>query len=295
MSEPDRYIPGVPCWIDTTQPDPDAAVAFYGDLFGWEFEDVMPPESPGRYFIGRIRGGDVAAVGSQSEGDAQPAVWNTYVWVHNADEAADRVRAAGGTVLAEPADVGPDSGRMAIFADPAGAAFCVWQPKAHRGAAVVNEHGALNFNDLFTRDLDGARAFYGAVFGWEVLDLGGNSAWILPGYGDHLEQLNPGTRENMAAMGAPERFEDVVASLRLIPDDQPDLPTHWGVTFGVDDADAIAARAAELGGRVVVPPFDAPWVRLTMISDPSGATFTASKFVPENRDLSESADAASSA
>jgi predicted enzyme related to lactoylglutathione lyase len=84
-------------------------------------------------------------------------------------------------------------------------------------------------------------------------------------------------------MGAPERFEDVVASLILIPDDQPDVPPHWGLTFAVDDADAIAARAAELGGRVIVEPFDAPWVRTAVIADPAGATFTASKFVPENQ------------
>jgi uncharacterized protein len=181
---------------------------------------------------------------------------------------------------------------MAVFADPAGAAFCAWQAKEHRGAAVVNEHGSLNFNDLHTRDLDGARAFYGAVFGWEVLALGANSVWVLPGYGDFLETLRPGTRENMAAMGAPERFEDVAASLQRIRDDQPDVPAHWGLTFAVDDADAIAARATELGGRVLVPPFDAPWVRVTVISDPQGATFTASKFVPENKDLTQSAGAA---
>jgi predicted enzyme related to lactoylglutathione lyase len=291
MSEQDRYIPGVPCWIDTTQPDPEAAVAFYGDLFGWEFEDVMPAESPARYYIARLRGGDVAAVAAQPEGGPETAVWNTYVWVQDADETAARVRAAGGTVLVEPGDVG-DSGRMAIFADPAGAAFCVWQAKAHRGAAIVNEHGSLNFNDLNTHDLEGARAFYGAVFGWEVLDVGGGSAWALPGYGDFLEQRTPGLRENVAAMGAPERFEDVVASVRPIPDDQPDVPAHWGVTFAVGDADAIATRAAELGGRVVVAPFDAPWVRMTIITDPQGATFTASKFVPENKHLAPSAGAA---
>src|SRR5919201_6293267 len=105
MSEQDRYIPGVPCWVDTTQPDPEAAVAFYGDLFGWELEDVMPAGSPGRYFIARIRGGDVAAVGSQPEGAPPAAVWNTYVWVADADEAAAKVRDAGGRVLTEPFDV----------------------------------------------------------------------------------------------------------------------------------------------------------------------------------------------
>lgn len=294
MSEQDRYIPGVPCWVDTTQSDPQAAVAFYGDLLGWELEDVMAPESPGRYYIARLRGGDVAAVGSQPEGAPQTAVWNTYVWVQDADETAARAQAAGGAVLSEPRDVG-DSGRMAVLSDPAGAAFCVWQANEHRGAAVVNEAGSLNFNDLHTPDVEGARAFYGAVFGWEILDLGGGSAWALPGYGDFLEQRTPGLRKNMADMGAPERFEDVVASVTPIPDDQPDVSAHWGVTFAVDDADAIAARAAELGGRVLVPPFDAPWVRMTIISDPQGATFTASKFMPENKNHSEGTGASTTA
>lgn len=109
--------------------------------------------------------------------------------------------------------------------------------------------------------------------------------WTLPGYGDHLEERNPGMREGMAEMGAPPGFEDVVAALDPIGDDQPDVPAHWSVTFGADDADVIAERAAELGATVVVPPFDAPWVRTTIISAPQGATFIASQFVPENKDL----------
>jgi uncharacterized protein len=280
MSYQDRYIPGVPCWVDTTPPDPDAAAAFYGGLFGWEFEDVTPAGSPTRYLIGRLGGRDVAGVGSQAEG--APAAWNTYVWVDDADETAAKVRAAGGAVLVEPIDVG-DSGRMAIVADPDGAAFCVWQPAQHRGAGVVNEAGSLNFNDLNTRDIEAAAAFYGAVFGWEVLPIGGDfNVWALPGYGDFLEERTPGMRQGMKEMGAPERFEDVVASVGPVEGDQP---PHWGVTFAVDDADTIAARATELGGQVVVPPFDAPWVRMTIITDPQGATFTASKFVPENKEL----------
>jgi predicted enzyme related to lactoylglutathione lyase len=291
MSDQDRYIPGVPCWVDTTQPDPEAAVAFYGHLFGWELEDAMPPGSPGRYYIARIRGGDVAAVASQPPGTPARAAWNTYVWVTDADETAAKVRATGGRVLMEPDDIG-DAGRMAVCADPEGATFCVWQARGHRGAAVVNEHGSLNFNDLHVRDLDGAKAFYGSVFGWEALDVGFGFAWALPGYGDFLEQRRPGLREGMAEMGAPERFEDVVATLSPIPDDQPDVRPHWGITFAVDDADAIAARAAELGGTVVVPPHDAPWVRTTILTDPQGATFTASQFVPENKDLAPSSGAA---
>jgi predicted enzyme related to lactoylglutathione lyase len=280
MNDQDRYIPGVPCWVDTTQPDPAAGAAFYGDLFGWEVEDVMPPEAGAHYFIGRLKGGDVAAVGSRPDGAPEGGVWNTYVCVDDADETAAKVRDAGGAVLSEPMDVG-DSGRMAVFADPAGAMFCVWQRGTHRGATVVNEHGSLNFNVLATPDLAAAEVFYGAVFGWELLDVGGAPMWALPAYGDFLEQRTPGLRENMKSMGAPPRFEEVVASAG----GQPDTPPRWDVTFGVDDADAAAARAAELGGQVLVEPVDAPWVRMTVIRDPQGAVFTASKFVPENKDL----------
>jgi predicted enzyme related to lactoylglutathione lyase len=291
MTAQDRYIAGVPCWIDTTQPDPEAAAAFYGELFGWEFEDVMPPGSPGKYLIARIRGGDVAAVASQPEGAPPTAVWNTYVWVADADETARKVRAAGGSVLMEPGDV-MDAGRMAVFADPAGAAFSVWQANQHRGATIVNEHASLNFNNLTTRDVDGAREFYGAVFGWELLR---DSMWALPAYGDFLEERTPGMRANMADMGAPERFEEVVASLTPIPGAQPEAGARWDVTFAVDDADAIASRAVELGGHVIVAPFDAPWVRMTVITDPQGARFTASKFVPENKDLAQTGSAATGA
>ena len=292
MPERDGYIPGVPCWIDTSQPDPEAALAFYGGLFGWEFEDVMPPDSECKYLTARIRGGDVAAVGSIPEGAPPMAMWNTYVWVESADQAASKVLDTGGKALMDPFDV-MDAGRMGVFADPEGAAFCVWQAKQHKGARIVNEAGSLNFNGLNTRDVEGAKSFYRSVFGWQTLALpGGFEMWTLPGYGDHLERDNPGLRKGMAEMGAPAGFEDVVASLNPIPDDQPDTPPHWDVTFAVDDADAIAEKAAELGGQVILPPLDAPWVRITAIADPQGATFTASKFVPENKNLAGEADAA---
>jgi predicted enzyme related to lactoylglutathione lyase len=294
MTNPDRYIAGVPCWVDTSQPDPAAAAEFYGGLFGWELVDSMPPESPGAYFTARLNGGDVAAVGSIPAGAPPVATWNTYVWVDSADETAEKVRGAGGTVLAEPFDIF-DAGRMAMFADPEGAVFGVWQPREHRGATVVNEPGSLNFNDLNTRDPEGAKAFYGAVFGWETIGIGVGQMWALPAYGDFLEARSPGMRANMAEMGAPEGFENAVASLLSIPDDQPDTPAHWGVTFAVADADETAARAVELGGTVVVAPFDAPWVRMAVIADPQGATFTASKFVPQNRDLAMDASAAQGA
>ena len=295
MPDRDGFIPGVPCWIDTSQPDPKAAAEFYGDLFGWELEDVMPPDAPVRYFMARIRGLDVGAVGSIPEGAPQMATWNTYIWVDSADETAKKVSDAGGKALMEPFDI-MDAGRMAVFTDPEGAMFMVWQADQNKGSQVVNEHGTNNFNNLNTRDLESAKAFYGAVFGWETLDLdGGNVMWALPGYGDHLEELSPGLLKGMEEMGAPRGFADVVAGINRISADQPDTPAHWGLTFAVDDADAIAAKAEELGGKVIMPAFDAPWVRMAVLEDPQGATFVASKFVPENRDLQRGGDRVSTA
>jgi predicted enzyme related to lactoylglutathione lyase len=284
MPERDGYIPGVPCWVDTQQPDPASALSFYEGLFGWEFENVVPEGSGGTYHLARLRGGDVAGIGSVPDGAPPIAVWNTYVAVLSADASTRQVRDAGGAVLVEPADV-LDAGRMAVVADPEGAVFCLWEAKGHFGAAVVNEHGALNFNGLVTRDLEGAAAFYGSVFGWHVLALDSGPMWALPGYGDHLEQKTPGLRAGMEQMGAPEGFIDVVAAINPMPADDTQTPAHWTVTFGVDDATATATRAAHLGGEVVSGPFDAPWTRLAVIRDPQGATFIAGQFVAENAGL----------
>jgi predicted enzyme related to lactoylglutathione lyase len=282
MAERDGYIPGVPCWVDASEPDPEAAVAFYHGLFGWELEDTMPPGSEGKYFMARLHGGDVAAIGSPPDGAPETPAWQTYICVESADETAAKVRAAGGRVLAEPFDVF-DAGRMATFADPEGAVFRVWQPGSMKGAQVVNEHGAVNFNGLHTRDVEAAKRFYGAVFGWRTLLVGSAELWTLPGYGDHLEERTPGLRARIAELGATPGFEDVVASISPIGADQTSVPAHWDVTFGTDDADATAAKAAELGGEVLVPPLEVPWSRLTVIADPQGASFIASQFVPEDR------------
>jgi predicted enzyme related to lactoylglutathione lyase len=303
MPERDGYIPGVPCWVDVSAPDTEAALDFYRGLFGWEFKEAMPPDSEGKYFIARgkstsssifdtsleLRAGDVAAVRSIPEGAPPIATWNTYFWVDSADEAASRVRDAGGAVVTEPFDF-MDACRIAVFTDPEGATFSVWEAKEHQGAQLVNDPGALVFNGLNTRDVDGARSFYGSVFGWRTGAIGGGAeGWTLPGYGDWLErEHHPNLRRQMAEAGAPDGFEDVVGSIIPIPEDQPDMPAHWGVTFATDDADATAAKAAELGGKVIVPPFDAPWstsgytIRVTAISDPQGAPLTASKFLAKD-------------
>lgn len=283
MPRRDGFIHGVPCYADTIQPDPDAAAAFYGELFGWKTENVLPPDAPGEYLVGRIRGLDAGAIASMPEGASPTAVWRTYIWVESADDAAAKVSAAGGAVLTEPVDVA-DAGRTAVFQDPEGAAFRVWQAYENKGWQIVNEHGAAVLNTLNTRNSDAAARFYAAVFGWGRFTLEGErEMWTVAGYGDHLGRENPPERERLVEMGAPEGFEDVVAAVAPIPDDEPEVPAHWGVTFAVENADAVAEKAAALGGRVVVRPFDVPWVRLTVIADPQGATFTASQLVPENR------------
>lgn len=281
MEPRDGYIEGVPCWIDSNQPDLDAAKDFYGGLFGWEFENVNPPEAQGPYYIGRLPGGDVAGIAGVPEGTPPMARWNTYIWVDSADKTATKAIEAGGKVVQEPFDVAPH-GRMSVLSDPEGAVFSLWEPREHKGSQVVNELGSLNFNTLNTRDPEGAKQFYGSVFGWETFGFDGSEPfWALAGYADHLEVRYPGFKESMSEMGV-SGFEDVVASLNHLSNAEPNTPAHWGVTFAVDDADTAAQRAIELGGSVVVPPFDAPWVRMTVLSDPQGAMFTASKYVPEN-------------
>lgn len=277
--ERDGYPPGVPCWVDTAQPDPQAAVDFHGGLFGWEFTDRMPADSPGRYFVAQLRGRDVAAIGSQPDEAPSTPVWNTYIWVDSADDTAAKVKGAGGSVLMEPFDV-LDAGRMAVLADPSGAVFCGWQANQHKGAHLVNEPGTWVFSDLNTRDPEGSKAFYGAVFGWQAnhVELGEGDSWMwrVPGYGDVLEAHDPDLRRRLADFMAPEGFEDAIAWMVPVTSDQfsEDVPPHWSVTFAVDDTDAIADRAAELGGTVVVPPFDAEPVRIAVLRDPQGAVFS---------------------
>ena len=108
MSTREHYPAGVPCWVDTNQPDAAAAAKFYSGLFGWETEDRMPPESGQNYFVGRLGGRDVGAISGPSE---KPPVWTTYISVQNADDAAGGVRDAGGQGSTEPFEVLGAGGR----------------------------------------------------------------------------------------------------------------------------------------------------------------------------------------
>jgi predicted enzyme related to lactoylglutathione lyase len=185
----------------------------------------------------------------------------------------------GGKVVVEPFDAG-DAGRTAVCADPEGAEFRLWQGRRRAGAELVNAPGSWNFSELHARDASAASAFYAAVFGWEAdaFDLGGPvTLFRLPGYGDFLAQHDPEIRERQAAEGAPSGFADAVAWMMPLTDGEP---ARWTITFAVDGTDAIVERAQALGGRVVVPPYDAPPVRAAVIADPAGAVFTASTYDP---------------
>jgi len=276
MQQREEYPAGVPCWVDTGRKDAEAAMAFYGGLFGWEFENVSPDGAP-RYFTATLRGLTVGAIGEQPEMDWAP-VWNTYVRVEDADAAVEKVTGAGGKVTMQPLAAGP-AGRLAAFDDTEGASLCIWEPAETRGAQLVNEPGTWVFSGLNTGDSWAAQSFYGSVFGWEIgpADDDGSAMIMKPGYVDFLAKSDPEIYARLEQFGAPAGFGDVVATTAPLSNG---TPAHWDITFGVEDADASVARAKELGAEVVVEPFDAPWVRAAVLRDTDGVAFTVSQFVP---------------
>jgi predicted enzyme related to lactoylglutathione lyase len=280
MTPRETYPPGVSCFVDTERSDVDAAMAFYGGVFGWSFDEVTPGGASNRFVKAEVDGLVVAGIGSGPSA-ANPA-WNTYISVESADAMVATVEGAGGRTLLAPIDVG-EAGRMAVFADPEGATFRVWQAGRMAGAQLVNAPGAWNWSDLETRELASAKAFYSAVFGWEYqeVDFGsGPSAMIkVPGYGDHLEALTPGTLAGHKELGAPEGFSDAIGWMQTPANGDGPAP-RWAVTFSVADADETAARTPGLGGTVLVEPFDVPYVRMAVIRDPDGVTFAIGKFQP---------------
>jgi predicted enzyme related to lactoylglutathione lyase len=272
------YPEGVPSWVDVEQRDLEAALSFYGGLFGWTFTDATPSAASRRYVVARLDGRDAAGLGEPPEGDdpARAARWNTYIAVDDADAVGDRIGAAGGRVLEGPSDAG-EGGRWAACADPLGVRFRLWQARERPGAQAVNTPGGWNFSDLRTPDPAASTRFYGAVFGWSVEDLGFASMLRRPGYGDHLQAtVDPDIRTRQADVAAPPGFADAIGWLGPVgPEEEPD----WHVSFTVADRDETAAAAERLGGAVVAST-DSDWTRDAVIRDPQGGVFTASQFTP---------------
>ena len=259
MSTRDSYPAGVPCWVETLQADTRAAAAFYEGLMGWTLVGSEDPdeEHDWSYLVARLDGADVAGIGALPDGVAPS--WVTHVRVDSAEDAAERACAAGGAVLDGPVDASP-AGRFVVLADPLGAVFCAWEAEIRAGAERINEPGAWAMSALQTPDPARAAAFYECVFGWLAEPWGPVHLLRLPGYvGGTDEQPVP---------------RDVVA---VMAPAQPGGASAWAVDFWVADLDAAVARAADLGGRVLVPVHDRPPFRSAVLADPEGAAFSLSQ------------------
>ena len=260
MSERDGYQHGVPCWVDTWQPDADAAAAFYAGIFGWEVRSGSPAGTETRYDLCTVQGSDVAAIGSPLPEGAAPA-WTTYVWVDDADAAAAKAADAGGSLVTAPF-ASLDGGRMAIVTDPAGALLGLWQPGAHRGAQRVNEPSAYAMSLLHTPDTAAAAAFYADLFGWTTEAFGPATMFRLPGFVGG-EPTQPVPRDVVAVMAPPAA----------------DIPPHWNVNLQVSDVDLTVEVVTAQGGKAIAPPFDSSGFRNAVIQDPQGAVFAISQLV----------------
>lgn len=245
------YQPGTPCWIDLAAPDQQAAIDFYKGVFGWAGE--IGSQETGGYAVCELRGKPVAGImAAVPMGDqpAPPTVWTTYLTTSDVEAAAQAVNAAGGTVMMPPMDV-MTLGRMCIAADPTGAVFGLWQPVNFPGAGVVNENGALVWNELNTSDVAAAAAFYRAVLGIEASPMEGTQDY-------HSLQVD----------GRP------VGGMQPIPAQAPaGTPPHWLCYFAVADADETVRKVTTGGGTALQPPFDMIAGRMAILTDPQGAVF----------------------
>ncbi len=245
---------GMFTWTDLNSPDVGAAKAFYSGLFGWESDEV--PAGPDASYVMFKKGGKtVAGLGQQpSEMSGMPAVWTSYVSVESVDDVAARVEELGGTVTMPPTEV-MDAGRLALIQDPSGAVLGLWQDGNHTGAELFNEHGAMSWNELATRDLGAAKSFFEALLGWNIQtgDVGGGMMYS----GIFLAEDHP--NGGMIEMN----------------DEWPaEIPPHWMTYFTVDDVDAAAAKVTDLGGSISVPPQEIPVGRFSVVNDPQGGVFT---------------------
>jgi hypothetical protein len=255
MPERTKHAPGTPSWVDIQTSDTAGAKAFYGALFGWEYDDRPAGHdadgNPATYSLARKNGKEVAAIAPLPMAGVPPH-WNTYVTVADVDKSAAQVPDAGGTVMMPPFDV-MEAGRMSVIADPTGALVCLWQGKSNIGAQLVNEPGALAWNELMSSDVPAATAFYGKLFGWTAEKL------EMPGM--EYTELKLGDRSIGGAMNLP----------------MEGMPSAWGVYFAVDDCDKAAETATANGGTVMQPPMDIPAGRFALLVDPAGAMFSVIK------------------
>ncbi len=256
-----NYVPGAPVWIDLGSPDIEAAAAFYGALFGWEFQSAGP--DAGGYGMFTLDGKTVAAIGPLTEVGASSA-WTLYFHTVDADATAKAVEQAGGTVRFAPDDVFT-AGRMAGFDDPAGAQFAVWQPFETIGLDAVTVPNTLCWTELLTTDPNAAKTFYRSVFKWDTEDM------PMDGFTYTVTYPSGGDQETSQS-GIMEISDEMLSS---------GMKPRWQPYFEVVDCDAVVAAASEHGGTVSMSPMDVEGVgRMAALSDPFGAPFSVITSVP---------------
>ena len=244
---------GTPNWVDLAADDTGVVAGFYSQLFGWTVDEA--PEDAGGYRIATKDGRPVAGIGPKQVPE-MPSNWATYLASADADKTAEAVQAAGGSLLMEPFDVATSTGkhgRMFFGAAPDGSTFGVWEAGDHIGAAVVNEPGALSWNELHSHDLEKGKAFYGEVFGYEFDDMSG------PDFTYLIFKL-PGAEQGVGGMG----------TAAMLPEGAPSVWLTW---FAVDSCDAAVARVQELGGSLTMELGDSPFGRMAVVAGPEGETF----------------------
>lgn len=245
---------GTPTWIDLGIPDLDRAMEFYGAVFGWEFE--VGPADYGYYTLCRIDGLRVAAIMPNPDPGATDFWWNLYLATDDCDATAERVVAAGGTLVQPPDDV-LSQGRMAVARDAVGAHFGLWQGRDFAGCELVNQPGALLRNDLVTSTPEPAREFYTKVFDFT---LDGNPD--LPSL-DFTFLRRPDGHEIGGILG-----------------DADAKSSSWGILFEVADTDSAAARAVAAGGTATEP-MDFVYGRTAELTDPFGTPLSIGSRLPD--------------
>ncbi|MGA6986963.1 MAG: VOC family protein [Terriglobales bacterium] len=253
MTNIDKNPAGSFCWIELHTADQPAAKTFYNALFGWEAHD-SPMGANDFYTEFKLQGREAAAACTlrpEERSHGVPPHWMIYITVGNADAAAAKAQQLGGKILAPAFDV-MDAGRMAVIQDPTGANFCVWQAKKNAGIGIARVHGTLCWADLSTSEAKPAADFYSGLFGWQIIaDPKDPSGYLHIKNGEHF------------IGGVPP------ASHR-----QPGVPPHWMAYFQVDDVDASASKAKQMGANLYLPPKSMEGVgRLSVIADPQGAVF----------------------
>jgi uncharacterized protein len=241
---------GTPCWADLGVDDVQKASAFYTAQFGWDVQQG-PPEAGG-YSIAHLDGNTVAGIGPKMGSPDAPNAWMTYIATDDADATAAKIKGAGGQLLMGPMDV-MDVGRMAVAMDTTGAAFGIWQARAHTGFGVANVPGAVSWNEQMSRDFEGSKAFYAAVFGYEFGDMSSDgfsyATLLLDGH--------------------------EVGGIGAYPADVPaSIPAAWSVYFATADTDEAVALATKDGGSLVRPAMDSPYGRMATVADDQGAVFS---------------------